>query len=289
MQARKKGTDLERAIALIEKAILNAVPELSDKSYKIYSRRIIVVDGVKHEIDIWVEFDIGGGYKSIFIFEAKNWANKIGKNHLIIFSKKIEISQAQRGFFVVKSLTKYAKAAAKLDRRITVLKVKENFISSDIISNFHNIVRDMSKMIANLEFIPQTLISEPPGNVRAIDGQKATVLLNGTAISCMEYLIKRINETIDEHLNHLPTHAFPDGVYRYDLEKEILVAPDHLLVNDIEIGKIVLRLSYQLEVVRPAIVSKYEVETRGRIYNFDTVKVGDAGTSQLTLIETFPQ
>jgi hypothetical protein len=72
MDARKKGTDLERAIALIEKTILDAVPTLSDKSYKIYSPRIITVDGVKHEIDIWVEFDIGGGYKSIFIFEAKN-------------------------------------------------------------------------------------------------------------------------------------------------------------------------------------------------------------------------
>jgi hypothetical protein len=113
MQARKKGTDLERAIASIERTILNAVPTLSDKSYKIISPRIIIVDGVKHEIDIWVEFDIGGGYKSIFIFESKNWEKKNGKNDLIIFSKKIEVAQAQRGFFLAKALTKYALAAAK--------------------------------------------------------------------------------------------------------------------------------------------------------------------------------
>src|SRR6266481_4365863 len=108
MQARKKGTDLERAIALIEETILNAVPELSDKSYKISSPRIIVVDGVKHEIDVWVEFDIGSGYTSRFIFETKNWRKKVGKNHLIIFSEKIKAAQAQQGFFVAKALTKYA-------------------------------------------------------------------------------------------------------------------------------------------------------------------------------------
>jgi hypothetical protein len=286
MQAREKGTDLERAIALIEKTILDAVLTLSDKSYKIYSPRIITVDGVKHEIDIWVEFDIGGGYKSIFIFEAKNWQKNIGKNHLIIFSKKIEAAQAQRGFFVAKSLTKYALAAATLDPRITVLKVKQEFINSEVISRFHHIARDMLKTVTNLEFVPKTIVPESESKVTAIDIQNPVILLNGAPISCKEYLSQQINLIVDEHTNHLATNMLPDGTYSYDIEKEIIVAPDDLVVNGLEIGRIKFRIRYYLDVVRPAIVSKYEVETRGRIYTFDAVKVGDAGAAQLTIIET---
>jgi hypothetical protein len=289
MDARKKGTDLERAIALIEKTILDAVPTLSDKSYKIYSPRIITVDGVKHEIDIWVEFDIGGGYKSIFIFEAKNWRKNIGKNHLIIFSKKIEAAQAQRGFFVAKSLTKYALAAAKLDPRITVIKVKQEFINSDVISRLHHIVTDMSKTVTNVEFVPKTIVPESESNVTAIDIQNPDTLLNGTPISSTEYISRQINAIVDDHTKHLATNTLPDGTYPYDIEKEIVVAPDHLVVNGLEIGRIKFRIRYYVDVVRPAIVSKYEVETRGRIYTFDAVKVGDAGATQLTLIEPFAQ
>ena len=125
--------------------------------------------------------------------------------------------------------------------------------------------------------------------VAAIDIQNPATMLNGTPISCAEYISQQINATVDEHINHLPTNTLPDGTYPYDIEKEIVVTPDHLVVNGFEIGRIKLRIRYYVEVVRPAIVSKYEVETRGRIYTFDAVKVGDAGASQLTLIEPFAQ
>ena len=68
--AQQKGSELENAIGLIERTILNSVSGLSDKSYKILFRKLIVVDGVKHEIDVWVEFDIGGGYKPVFIVSS---------------------------------------------------------------------------------------------------------------------------------------------------------------------------------------------------------------------------
>jgi hypothetical protein len=70
--AHEKGTDLEHAIGAIERTILQANPNLSEKSYEISFRKIVTVDGVKHEIDVWIEFDLGDGYKSVFIFEAAN-------------------------------------------------------------------------------------------------------------------------------------------------------------------------------------------------------------------------
>ena len=51
--AHQKGTELEQAIGAIEGAILRANPNLSETSYDITFRKIIIVDGVKHEIDVW--------------------------------------------------------------------------------------------------------------------------------------------------------------------------------------------------------------------------------------------
>jgi hypothetical protein len=283
MQARKKGTDLERAIALIERTILNAVPALSDKSYKIYSRRIILVDGVKHEIDVWVEFDIGGGYKSIFIFETKNWRAKVGKNHPIIFSKKIEAAQAQHGFFVAKKLTKYAVAAAKHDRRITVLRVTDEFINSDIINVFHRVVLDASKMSAQVCFV-----SEPiPKDREPTHIDIETAVLNDSPINVNDYIWPKVHTIATEHVNTLRTDTFADGLYTtYDVKSELAVAPDCLVINGTERNKIQFQVRYQVEVIRPAIVSKYEVETRGRIYTFEPVKVGNGRFSQIIIVET---
>jgi hypothetical protein len=144
----------------------------------------------------------------------------------------------------------------------------------------------MSKTVTDVEFVRKTIVPENESKVTSIDIQNPVTLLNGTPISCTEYISQRINAIVDEHTNHLATNTLPDGTYPYDIEKEIVVAPDNLVVNGLEIGRIKFRIRYYVEVVRPAIVSKYEVETRGRIYTFDAVKVGDAGAAQLTLIET---
>jgi hypothetical protein len=60
---------------------------------------------------------------------------------------------------------------------------------------------------------------------------------------------------------------------------------DQLVVGELEVGKIRLRVKYQLEVIRPAIISVYEVETRGRVYNLESFKLGDVAVAQTTIVE----
>src|SRR5437763_15769992 len=95
----EKGDQLERAVRAIEQAILAQSPGLKQNAFRIESKKLLVSDGVKHEIDLWVQVDIGPGYDSIFIFECKNWEEKVSKNEIIIFSEKIKATNAQRGFF----------------------------------------------------------------------------------------------------------------------------------------------------------------------------------------------
>jgi hypothetical protein len=54
--------------------------------------------GVHYEIDIFVTIDLSNGYKSVFIFECKNWQEPVGKNEVIVLSEKIAGAQAQHGY-----------------------------------------------------------------------------------------------------------------------------------------------------------------------------------------------
>jgi len=122
---QQKGSALEGAVLTIESAILRASPAYSDKAFKIKARHIATVDDVRHEVDIWVKVDLGPGYSSVFLFECKNWSNKVEKNEVIIFSEKVRVLGAQRGFFVAREYTKDARAQAALDTRVELMDVEE--------------------------------------------------------------------------------------------------------------------------------------------------------------------
>ncbi len=111
--ANEKGNALEDVVASIESHILGTSPGLSEKTFLIERRKIIDAAGVHHEVDVFVTIDHGSGYKSVFVFECKNWQNPIGKNEVIIFSEKIDAVQAQHGYLVAKSFTKDAEYQAE--------------------------------------------------------------------------------------------------------------------------------------------------------------------------------
>jgi hypothetical protein len=98
VSANGKGNALEMAVRAIEATILRALPNYSEKTFRIESKKIINVGGVRHEIDIWVSVELGSGYDALFIFECKNWQEKVGKNEIIVFSEKISAIRAQKGF-----------------------------------------------------------------------------------------------------------------------------------------------------------------------------------------------
>ena len=123
--AKAKGDSLEEAVQILERAILQESASYADRTFQFEPKKIISVDGVRHEIDVYVSVDHGNGYTAIFIFECKNWKKKIGKSEIIEFSEKVKVAPAQKGFFVAKSFTRYARAQAKKDPRIELLCVEE--------------------------------------------------------------------------------------------------------------------------------------------------------------------
>lgn len=117
-KAQIKGDALERAVQLLETYILGTNPATREATVTIEPKKIINDKGVKNEIDIYITVDPGNGYESVFIFECKNWEQKVDKNEITVFSDKITVTGATKGFFVAKSFTSDAEAKAEQDKQI---------------------------------------------------------------------------------------------------------------------------------------------------------------------------
>src|SRR6266487_6296745 len=135
-KAQMKGDALEKAVQLIETYILGTNPATKEAIVTFEPKKIVVVDGVKHEIDIYITIDLGKGYESVFIFECKNWQEAVGKNEIIVFSEKIDAVQAQKGYFIAKKFGEYAQAQAKKDKRLELL------IASDALASLPPFIYD---------------------------------------------------------------------------------------------------------------------------------------------------
>ena len=204
-----KGRELEDAVHAIEKVILESSPTLQDKAFAIETRKRIGVEDVHHEIDILVTVEIAKGYASIFIFECKNWEDAVGKNELIIFSEKINVTAAQRGFFVAKSFTKDAVAQAQKDSRITLLTAAEHDPATTITPDSFHFTAPAS--------LKPTITFRVAGssgkNLTPIDVYRRMVRLYGQEIALTEFLDAWIQELYAERLLHFRTWHLEEGVH----------------------------------------------------------------------------
>jgi hypothetical protein len=113
--AKQKGNELEDAVCLIEETILTFEPGLADGTSRVSGPVRIVVDGILYEADVLVRVTLGARYDSTFIFECKNWSERVGRVPITAFSETVSAFQAQRGFFVAKAYTRDAMVRAMKD------------------------------------------------------------------------------------------------------------------------------------------------------------------------------
>ncbi len=279
----EKGNALENAVKAIEQAILQSSPGIEKDTFLIESKKIVIIDGVRHEIDVWVEIDHGKGYKSIFIFECKNWENSVGKNEIIIFSEKIDSVQAQKGFFVAKSFTKYSDAQAKKDKRITLLNATKYSVENiPIPFDFHIIARE--KDHGNFVIIERNKNNKRKNKKSKIDIENATCLLNGEPINLEKYLQDWVKNCADQRTNIFPSGTKAEGNYELEASDKRMFNEGELLIDNKDIEKMELTASFTIRVARPGIVSHYEVETRGRILTLAPVRFKDGGHIQVGFV-----
>ena len=69
---QQKGDALEDAVHQIESLILRSAPGFREGVFAIEQKKVQIIDGVRHEFDLFVTASIASGYSAVFIFECKN-------------------------------------------------------------------------------------------------------------------------------------------------------------------------------------------------------------------------
>jgi len=282
--AIQKGNALEEAVHAIEATILRQSPTLKENTYSIESKKRITVDGVLHEIDLFVTFYLANGYQPIYIFECKNWEAAVGKNEIIIFSEKIAAAQAQHGFFVAKSFTADAQAQAKKDPRITLLMAMEYDPKGLIVPfGFHFITQHDVHVEVSF-FGPNKTDAD---ELAKLDIREAQATLNGTKISLEQFVQEWMKETCNANLNTFPSGKMPEGDYDRVAESVRTFQPKELFIEEKEIERGTLKVKFKVQVSHPVIASHFEVASRGRVLTLAPVDCIGFPTLQVRLI--FPE
>jgi hypothetical protein len=262
--AKAKGDSLESAIQILERAILIQSPSYSEKTFRFEAKKIISVAGVHHELDIWVSVDHGSGYEAIFIFECKNWRKKVTKNDFIVFSEKIKVAEAQKGFFVAKSFTRDAKAQAKTDPRIQLLRVRElEFVEvPEALQHFHILNQAGFHAECNIKL----KVDQETGQSYAIDMNATEIILDGQTRPMQQDVEEWQREVIAETTNSFRSEHVPEGAYTLPFEYMREFEVGGCFVNGEPVAHIKLSGRVEVQIWRAVIESQFEVENRGRAY-----------------------
>lgn len=280
-RAQIKGDALEKAVQLLETVILGSNPATKEANVTIEPKKIVDINGVKHEIDIYITIDYGKGYQAIFIFECKNWAKKVGKDEIIVFSKKVELVHAQTGYFVAKSFTRDAEAQAGQDGRLKLLIATEELDASmRLIVDFHIFLNTDINSYAGFRLRPNQNVKS---GITLTD--ESFVRYNNEHL-----LLRTLNERIrqrliNETMQAVPPIKFVDDACSYNITKSVVFHPDELIIEGQEYCQVDMTITWKTRIIRPPIVSKFDIKTRGRVITYDSGEIPSVGNIQLSVIE----
>jgi hypothetical protein len=265
-----KGDSLENAVAAIEKVILQSSAGMGRKPI-VEKKKIINVNGVRHEIDVYVTADLAPGYKPIFIFECKNWKEAVGKNEIIVFSEKIDVSHATSGCFVAKAYTSGAVSQAKTDPRITLLLAAEHDPESGPeVFQFFNRTPEMIKRDVTVFKRGGTGLDPKP-----IPKESARLECFGQPVDLDTQLNFWSLEVCEDDLMSFFDEPVPAGVYRRVVNGDLHFEAGQVRLNHEDVERLAFHVEYKVSVTPVPVVSHFEVKSRGRCITFAPQLIGN--------------
>jgi hypothetical protein len=96
---------------------------------------------------------------------------------------------------------------------------------------------------------------------------------------------RRIQQAVlDEVMQHQPTASFPDGTYKYTEVKRLPFEKGELCVDGIEYIQVTATISWDVFIIRPKIVSHFNIKTRGRVLSLESATLPNGATIEASFI-----
>jgi hypothetical protein len=282
-KAQKKGDELEDAVHLIETVILRSNPNTKEATIIIDTKKRVTVQGVRSEIDVYVSVKLGNVPELIYIFECKNREEPVNKNDIIVFNDKIQEVGAQKGYFVARKFGIDAINKAKRYQRIELLEATDEFETLPIfVANFH-IVNDIIAL-------PNLSLSILNNDAQKVGTHTFTneshVIYKGEELLLVEFAKRIANIVKNEVMSHEPTGTFNESVYPFNRTRTFTFKRFELFVDGLECTALDTHVFWDIQVIRPKIVSKFDVKTRGRVIKVESGELPTGGNVQVSFIET---
>jgi hypothetical protein len=258
------GEQLEKAVRAVEKAIIATDPNLRERSFTLDLRKRVVIEGVLHEIDVWVTLGASHDYDAIFIFECKDWKRPVSKNEVVVLAEKERAVRAQRGFLVARAFTKSAYAQSLHDNRIQLVQLSD----PPIFDRIEWTIFTRGDPDCSVEFLSKKGRWLPPAPYQTLPA-----VLKGQPIEIQDYLDLWVTELVESLTEEFQVGNTSSVGVSHTLKARSERGFSELRLGGKKIVKIVVRVELQVANVRPTIVSKYEMASRGRFWAFSPVEV----------------
>ncbi len=87
-------------------------------------------------------------------------------------------------------------------------------------------------------------------------------------------------------MNHEPTAFLCAGIYPYQKTQKFIFLPKELFIDGQECSEFTIHVSWESQIVRPRIVSKFDIEKRGRVVTVESGMHSSGVNYQVSFIET---
>jgi hypothetical protein len=258
------GEQLEKAVRVVEEAIIATDPNLRERSFTLDLRKRVVIEGVQHEIDVWVTLGASHDYDAIFIFECKDWKRPVSKKEVIVLAEKVRAVSAQRGFLVARNFTKSAYAQSLQDNRIQLVQLSD----PPTFDRIEWIVFTRGEPNCSVEFLSKKGRWWPPSPYQTL-----LAVLNGQPLKIRNYLNLWLTEILENLTKEFQAENKSSVGVSHTLKARSERGFSELRLGGTKIVKMILRVELRVANVRPTIVSKYEIASRGRFWAFSPVEV----------------
>src|SRR5260370_16030093 len=200
----------------------------------------------------------------MFIVECKNWKEAVGKNEIIIFSEKIDVSRATSGCFVAKSYTDDAVNQARQDRRITLLLASEYDPDSGA-EAFHFFTRSPEMTKLDVTMFKRGGAGLDP---KPISPETSELECLGRPVNFRAQLNIWSMKVCDADLMAFFEEPVPAGMYQRAVNGELNFGPGQVCVNHEEVEKLAFHVENKVTETQVPVVSHFEVKSRGRYVTF---------------------
>ncbi len=261
-----KGRALEQAVKFIQETILESSPNLKGSDFTIETNVRDTSSGVLHEIDVLVTTQPNTDYETKIIFECKNWSKPVDKNEITILADKVEALQATKGFIVAKSLTSHAQAQLEQKKRLEFIRCSENFLSP--ITNIE-IIYSATEL---LPIVLQIKDRNVPPNTQSLDLNKVDCWLNGQTSDLAAYVNQQVKELIRDNAKDNRVQYMNCGTHWGQASMQMSFSKGELIIGQMDVEYILIPLQFFVEIRRKKLLSKFELEGRGRAYSFEPIE-----------------